>query len=346
MRIMVTGASGFVGSHAVAALLAAGHRPRVLVRDPGKATKVLGTLGIPADSVEFVPGDMLDEAAVEEALTGCDAAIHAAAAIGVTGPAGDLVDINVTGTRNVVGGAAARGLDPIIYISTIGVFVPPDRPVITADGPLAAPRTGYGRSKVAAEQYVRELQDGGAPITTIYPGGIGGPDQPVLGELNEGLVGGMSKAWPYPEGGVAVLDVRDLAVAISRSLTPGQGPRRRVLGGHYLTWAGLMDLCDELTGVPIRRFKVPGWVMLALGSALDTAKRIKHFDFPLTRDAAEFMIKLVPTDDRPLLEETGLTLRPARETLADSLRWLVTAGHLDPARAGHMSRQITTGELP
>jgi nucleoside-diphosphate-sugar epimerase len=336
MRIMVTGASGFVGSHTVAALLAAGHRPRVLVRDPGKATKVLAALGVPADSVEFVPGDMLDEAAVEEALTGCDAAIHTAAAIGITGPAGDLVDINVTGTRNVVGGAAARGLDPIVYISSVGVFVPPDRPVITVDGPLARPRTGYGRSKVTAEQYVRDLQDSGASITTVYPGGICGPDQPVLGELNEGLVGGISKAWPYPNGGVSVLDVRDLALAITCGLTPGQGPRRRILGGHFLTWAELIDLCEELTGVPIRRMKVPGWIMLALGSALDAAKRIKHFEFPLTRDAAEFMIKLVPTDDRPLLDETGLTLRPARETLADSLRWLVAAGHLDPAKAGRL----------
>ena len=109
MRVMLTGASGFVGSFTVAALLEAGHQPRVLVRDPGNATKVLAALGVPADAVEFVPGDMLDQASVDQALEGCDAAIHAAAAIGITGAAGDLIETNVTGTRNVVGGAVACG---------------------------------------------------------------------------------------------------------------------------------------------------------------------------------------------------------------------------------------------
>jgi hypothetical protein len=111
-----------------------------------------------------------------------------------------------------------------------------------------------------------------------------------------------------------------------------------LLGGHYVTWPQLADLCDELTGVKCRRLMVPGWVMLGLGSLLDTAKRIKNFDFPLTRDAAEMMITLVPTDDRPLLDALDLTLRPIEETLTDALRWLAAAGHLVPDKAGLLAR--------
>lgn len=338
MRVMLTGASGFVGSFTVAALLEAGHQPRVLVRDPGKATKVLAALGVPADAVEFVPGDMLDQASVDQALAGCDAAIHAAAAIGITGAAGDLVETNVTGTRNVVGGAVARGLDPVIHISTVAVFMPPGGPVVSSADPLASPRTDYGRSKVAAEQYVRGLQDEGAPVTIIYPGGVCGPDQPVLDALNEGLAGGLRQGWPMPRGGIGVVDVRDLACALARSVTPGAGARRWVLGGHFLTWPQLADQCDELTGVKCRRLNVPAWVLLAMGSTLDAVKRIRNFDYPLTRDAAEIMISMVPTDDRPLLDALGLQLRPVSETLSDALRWLASAGHLDPAKAGHLSR--------
>ncbi|TDE25027.1 nitroreductase family deazaflavin-dependent oxidoreductase [Actinomadura sp. 6K520] len=341
MRVFVTGASGFVGSYTVRALLAAGHRPRALVRDPGKAAKVFQTIGVAAEDVELVPGDMLDAGTVAEALDGCDAAIHAAAAIGVTGPAGGgaggIVEVNVQGTRNVVGGAVARGLDPVIHVSTIGVFVPPSAPVITANGALATPRTDYGKSKLAAEEYVRGLQSDGAPVTIVYPGGVCGPHQPVLDALMEGLAAALGKVWPLPGGGVSVIDVRDLGEALARSVEARQGPSRWVLGGHYLTWPQYADLCDRLTGTRCRRVRVPSRLMLGLGSALDAAKRVRHFEYPLTRDAAEFMVTLVPTDDRPALDALGLTLRPVEDTVADGLRWLAQSGHLSPRRAGRLA---------
>ncbi|TDD79944.1 nitroreductase family deazaflavin-dependent oxidoreductase [Actinomadura darangshiensis] len=342
MRIFVTGASGFVGSHTVRALLAAGHRPRALVRDARKAARVLRSIGVAAEDVEFVQGDMLDADAVSQALKGCEAAIHTAAAIGVTGGAGDLVEVNVRGTRNVVGGAVAQGLSPVVHVSTIGVFVPPNGPVITAGDALASPRTDYGKSKLAAERYVRGLQADGAPVTIVYPGGVCGPDQPVLDALMEGLAAALGKVWPLPGGGVSVIDVRDLGEALARSVEARQGPSRWVLGGHYLTWPQYADLCDRLTGVKCRRIRVPSRLMLELGSALDAAKRVHHFDYPLTRDAAEFMVTLVPTDDRPILDALDLTLRPVEETVADGLRWLAQNGHLNPRRAGRLAPKEKT----
>lgn len=342
MRVLVTGASGFAGSHAVRSLEAAGHRPRLLVRDPGRAAAVLREAGVHVDEIEMSRGDMLDETTVDRALDGCAAVIHAAAALGVTGRRTDLVSVNVTGTRNVVGGAVARGLDPVIHISTIAVFVPPAGPVITAGGPLARPRTAYGRSKMEAERYVRGLQDLGAPVTTCYPGGLIGPSQPHLDAMPAGLASGLGVAWPISPGGVSLLDVRDLGDALARCVVPGLGARRLVLGGHYLSWPELADLCDTLTGVRCRRITLPGRLMTMLATLLDAAKHVHGFRYPLTRDAAELMKTLVPSDDGPALDTLGLTLRPVEESVADTLRWLVTAGHLRPARAGRLAPTRST----
>ena len=333
----LTGGTGFVGSHTVRHLLAHGHAVRLLVRDADKADRVLRTVGVDPASVEVVIGDMGDAGAVAKLLDGADAVIHAAAAIGVTGRRADLVAQNVHGMENVVGAAVEQGLDPIIHVSTVAAFVPPDGPVITPDSALASPRTEYGRSKVAAERCARRLQDGGAPVTIVYPGGVVGPHQPTLDAMMEGLAGALGTVWPMPKGGAAVIHVEDLAEALARMVEPGHGPRRFMLGGDYLTWTELADLCDELTGVRCRRLVVPGWLLVGLGAALDAAKRVRSFDYPLTRDAAEVMVSMVPTDDRATEEALHLERRPARASIEEALRSLVADGHLAPERAGRLA---------
>jgi deazaflavin-dependent oxidoreductase (nitroreductase family) len=336
MLVALTGGTGFVGSHPVVCLLDHGHRPRLLVRDLDRAARVLDSRGVDPTAVELVEGDMVDSAAVGRLLDGADAVIHAAAAIGVTGTHSDLVD-NLRGVEHVVGLAVERGLDPVIHVSSVAVFVPPDGPMITAESRLASPRTEYGQSKLDAERYVRRLQDGGAPVTIVYPGGLLGSDQPSHNAMMEGLAGALRTLWPVPTGGVSVLHVDDLAEALARMVDPGRGPRRLVLGGDFLRWAELADLCDELTGVPCRRLAFPGWTVLGLGSLLDLVRRVRPLDYPLTRDAAEIMVSMVPTDDAPTLQALGLRRRPVAATVEEALRSLAADGHLEPSRAGRLA---------
>jgi uncharacterized protein YbjT (DUF2867 family) len=87
---------------------------------------------------------------------------------------------------------------------------------------------------------------------------------------------------PISSGGLALIDVRDLAVVLARCIVPGQGARRYLLGGHFLHWVELVDLLDEITGGKARRLRAPARVPTVMGALLDGIKRIKPIDYPLT----------------------------------------------------------------
>lgn len=338
MRVLLTGASGFVGSYTVAALVERGHEVRVFVRNVDKLRAVLERRGVDISALDVVTGDMTDPAAVERATAGREATIHAAAAIGITGSGdGSVLDVNTIGARNVIGAARAAGHDPIVHVSSVAIFVPPDGPVIRADSPLAHPRTEYGRSKVETERELRALQDEGAPITIVYPGGVIGPDQPTLDATLEGIVGARTMGWPRTSGGVCLVDVRDVAAVLAAAVEPARGPRRLMLGGPFFTWDEFGALCDDITGVRAMRLPLPKPVLFAAATLLDQIRRVRSLSYPLTRDAAEMMTTMVPTDDQPTLDDVGVKLRPTRESLEDTFRWLVEAGHLPAKNAGRLA---------
>jgi len=331
VRVFVTGGSGFVGSYVVAELVGRGDVVRLLVRSRDKAARVLAERGVDLEDLEVVTGDMCDPALVRDAVRGCDATVHAAAAIGMTGrDAGDVFDVNTTGAHTVIGAAVEAGHDPVVHVSSIAVFVPPDGPVIGVDSRLASPRSPYGRSKVAVEDEMRRYQTDLAPVVIAYPGGVIGPGAPSVDATIDGLRGARVGGWPKTVGGVAVIDVRDLATAIAAAVAPGLGPRRLMLGGRYLPWAELGALLDDVCGVRARRVPLPKPVIMTVAGALDLLRRVRPVAYPLSRDAAEMMTTMVPTDDEPTLNGLGVVLRPTRDSFEDTFRWLVAAGHLDP----------------
>ncbi len=329
MRVLVTGAGGFIGSHTVGALLEAGHEVRVLVRDPTRAERALGPSW---GEVEVAMGDVTDRRAVDLALIECDSIVHLAGEIGVAGGTGPTsATANVDGVRTVLDAGLAVGADPIVYTSTVMAYLPAVEQVLTRDSPLAAPLSAYGASKLEAELLVRARQEEGAPVTSFVVGGVYGPGSPHRDGSFAAVLGALQFMMLAPPGGMGVVDVRDLALLLERSVEKGQGPRHFMAGGRFVSWSEWTDLLGEAAGRPVMRQDVSREEMVELGKEFDR-QRAEGADTPgpLSEEAAIVMTSGVPTDDTATLEALGVTYRPTVLTFQDLVAYLRAAGDIPP----------------
>jgi dihydroflavonol-4-reductase len=332
---LLTGGTGFVGSHLARALLAAEHETALLVRTPAKVERVFGS--DLAHRFEVIPGDMTDETAVSRALSLRDAVIHAAGVVALERKhAARVIHDNRRGLELVVGGAVAATLERVFYVSSTVALYRTGQPSLTTEMVGDVEQSAYSRSKIDCERYVRSLQAGGAPIRTTYPAAIIGPDDPGLSEANRGILAFFRDAAVVTDSGLQMVDVRDVAAAHVRLLEAPTGTGRHLLGGHFLPWATLADLLEEITGRRLRRWSIPGSVMRATGAVADVIKHVWDFQFPLSREAMRFMTQWVPVEALPGDAAHRFASRDPRETLGDTLRWLAGAGHIAPDRLGKL----------
>jgi nucleoside-diphosphate-sugar epimerase len=324
VKVLVTGGTGFIGSHTVAALIRHGHDVRVLARTPDRVESVLEPHGV---KVEVVQGDVIDPESVVAALDGCGAVVHTAAQIPLG--SGPTTNVNVIGSKTVIGEAAARGLDPIIYTSTVAVYLPSSEGTVTPSSPLATPLSAYGASKREVELYVRDLQAEQAPVVSFLLGGVYGPTSPHLEGSFHAVTSALDSLMLTPPGGTGIVDVRDVAEMLTKAVKPGRGPRRYLAGGQYLTWTEWTDLLSQAAGVTVARQDLTAQQMVDLGRDFDEQRRRGQVvDIPLSEEAALIMTGCVPTDDSRTLRELGVAYRPLIETLRDTIDYLRSIGRL------------------
>ena len=338
MKVLVTGGTGFTGSHSVAAFVEAGHEVRLLVRDRAKVRQVFDPRGIAIPEADVVPGDITDAESVEEAMRGCDAVFHCAALVDLRrSMAKTVLETNARGVDLVVGGGARRGLPSIVYVSSLSVFFEPGCGPLHPEMPIAPATTAYAQSKADAERAVRGHQEAGASIRVSYPTGIVGPDDPGLTDANHAIYSFFRDTGLTTSGGFQIVDVRDVATLHLRLLELAPGPARYSAAGEFLSWAETYRLIDSLTGGRISCPRIPGAALRALGSLGDVVKRFYDFSFPLTRDSMEFATRWPGASAARTTEELGVSFRPSHETYADTLRWMFRAGYLTREQAGRLA---------
>ena len=131
---------------------------------------------------------------------------------------------------------------------------------------MADPDSAYGKSKAEAELYVRGLQEQGAPVTILYPGGVMGPHDPNLGPGTMAVVTNYRSGTPIIKtGGWSIVDVRDLADLYVALFGPEVPPARLVLGGRTLTTPVLNDTLSEVAGRKVRRLPMPAGLLAGDG---------------------------------------------------------------------------------
>jgi nucleoside-diphosphate-sugar epimerase len=327
MRVLVTGGTGFVGSHAARQLLAAGHDVRLLVRSAQKAR----TLYTGGAAPEFVTGDITDPAAVRAAMTDCEAVVHAAAGTPMQIESVDqLFAVNVGGVRNVVGAALDAGIDRIICLSSITALFDPDGSKVNAEAKPKPSSLPYGQSKVEAELYLREKQAEGAAIAILYPGGVIGPDDPSLSDSCKAVKHRIENGFRiFGDGGMQYIDVRDLCRLIV-SLVGEGGSGRLLVPGVYATWTEQADMIERVSGCELTRIPAKGWKLRLVGRLVDLARMFKRIETPISAETMRYATLWPRIENSSELDRRGIELRDMASTFDDTLRWMVAAGHLSP----------------
>ncbi len=325
MLVAVTGGTGFLGGHTVAALRRAGHSVRLLARD-----------AVPAPSgVDVVLGDVLNPGAVADAVRDADAVLHAAGVYSFDSRRKSaMARVNVEGTRTVLDAAAAAGVGRVVHVSTIGALFAPGVREIGPGSPVGRSRQPYLASKMDADRLARSRQDRGDPVSIIYPPALLGPDDDRVGDQTARLravLRGLTPIWP--RGGFGVGDVRDNADAVAALLT-SPSPAPRVFGpGRYVTTGEDLAALRAATGRRLPALRLPAAALLPVGAVADAVQRLWPWQIPVQLGAIVTCLRATA-----IAAPAG---RPFSETVTDTVRWLHSRGLLTDRQAGSAIAETT-----
>jgi dihydroflavonol-4-reductase len=329
MRVLVTGATGFLGRPLVDALLAAGHEVVALARDPASAA-------LP-EAVTVRAGDVLDGASVRKAAEGCAALLHCAGKVSrLVEDAELLYRTNVEGTKVTLDAARAVGVSRVVLASTSGTIAVSRRPVElseAAEAPVDILASWpYYRSKLYAEKAALERNLPGFEVLTVNPSLLLGPGD-LHGSSTEDVVRFLDGRVPFvPAGGLSFVDARDAALAMALALEKGRAGQRYLVGAANMTIAAFFGRLERLSGVKAPRLPAPKSPLFARLGAELLGRVAKHLPVePIDPITAEMSAHFFYLDASKAKRELGWEPRDPMVTLADTIDDLRARGVVWPA---------------
>lgn len=265
VKVFVTGGTGFIGGEIVRQLRDRGEEVVCLARSPAKATRLRER------GCELVSGDLGDEAAIRQGMQGCDAAIHAAAMYEVGIPAKQrpaMWEANVAGTERVMKVALEEKVPRIVYVSTVGIFGNTHKEVV--DESYKNPETDftsyYEETKLEAHKVVqRMIDEQDLPAIIVQPGGVYGPDDTSqVADLLEQFFAGKLPLMPFPELGICMSHVEDIAGGVLLALDKGKLGETYVISGPVTTMREAIETVAKVSGRKAPKRNLPTGLMKAM----------------------------------------------------------------------------------
>jgi dihydroflavonol-4-reductase len=327
-RVLVTGATGFIGANVVRRLLERGHDVRVLVRETSDRSN-LADLHVDAAS-----GDLRDAWAVRRAVRGCEWVFHVAAdyRFWARDPR-DLYDSNVQGTRHVMDACLAEGVQRVVHTSTVGTIglsaLPTacDETTALVSGQLTS---HYKRSKLEAERIVLQYAERGLPVVIVNPSAPVGPWDAKPTPTGQIIVDFARRKLPaVVDTGLNVVHVRDVAEGHVLAAERGRVGERYILGHRNMTLVQILDELSSLTGVPAPRLRLPyavAWTAGAVSTGL--SNWVTHRPPAIALEAVRMARRRMFFDPAKAVRELGLPQTPVRTAFEDALAWFEGRGSI------------------
>ncbi len=326
MATLVTGATGFLGSHIARKLVERGDKVRILLRKTSK------TINIDDIDAERVYGDVTDIDSVRHAIDGCEILYHTAGLVSFKqADYQKMEEVNVKGTNNVFTAAMEAGVKKAVYTSSVAAIgLKPGRQPADEDTPFDPESTDiqYILSKYHAEQEALKFVEKGLPLVIVNPSIVIGAGDVYVSTTGMILWYCKRRLPGYTDGGINLVDAEDVAIGHLLAEEKGRIGERYILSNLNITIKELFELLEKVTGIPRPKLKIPYFLALAgaylaelvgipapnyVAMDVDSIKGTKHYWY---------------FDNSKAVKELGFSPRPLEETIEKTVKWFRENGYL------------------
>ncbi len=323
---LVTGATGFIGGHVVQVLLERGWKVKALHRRSSPS-------GLPpSHGVEWVTGDIRSASHMLQACVDCQAVFHVAAdyRLWVRDP-GEIYESNVQGTVNVLSAALEKGVEKVVYTSSVGALG------LNADGTPAHEKTPvsledmighYKRSKFLAEREAEKFLRKGLPVVTVHPSTPVGPGDIKPTPTGKIIVDYLNGRMPaYLNTGLNLVHVRDVAEGHALALERGKTGEKYILGNRNLTLEEIFKILEKLSQVRAPQVRLPYHPILWLAHFLSGISALTGKEPLVPLEGVKMAKKFMFFDSSKAVRELGMPQTPVEQALGEAVTWFRANGY-------------------